>query len=107
METRKINHSLKHIKIFKGTFGRDEIPENVTAPAALVINTDLSSSGRQLALSSASSVYLPFSFSFSLPFCFSFVGFFSASCSLAVRLARALQVGVSLPSALQFSYVRS
>jgi hypothetical protein len=36
----------------------------------------LSSSGRQLALSSASSVYLPFSFSFSLPFFLSFVGFF-------------------------------
>lgn len=44
METREINNSLKHIKIFKGTFARDKIPEYVTVPAALVINTDFSSS---------------------------------------------------------------
>src|SRR5690348_8792308 len=40
METDEINSGLSRIKIFKGTFPRDQIPHIKQRPAGFVINTD-------------------------------------------------------------------
>ena len=40
MDTRKINHSLKTTKFFRGTFACDQLPPKFSKPALFIVNTD-------------------------------------------------------------------
>lgn len=42
MKTNELDERLKNIKIFKGTFARDKMPQIKTRPSGFVINTDSS-----------------------------------------------------------------
>lgn len=45
MDTNQVNHILKHVPIFGGTFPRDAIPQTNKRPISFVVNTDGKKSG--------------------------------------------------------------